>query len=79
VLVTLFPNQAPAFDALHGGILNDLNDGPQKRTRLAWGTSVATRILASRRNVGASATVAPPTGAGPGAWVLARQQPATSP
>jgi hypothetical protein len=69
VLVTIFPNQKPAFDALHASIMSGLVEAPQKTRGINWGTTVATQILALRRNDGANAVVPPPAGRGPGAWI----------
>jgi hypothetical protein len=69
VLLSLFPTNAPSFDALHAAILDAIPDGPRKKMGLRWGRLVATRILALRANDGSRDTVVLPTLSGPGYWV----------
>src|SRR5206468_8784093 len=68
VLVTFYAGQAAKFDAIHAATLAGISDSPQKRRGLAWGESVAEQILSSRAKDGSDATVAPPSGTGPGYW-----------
>jgi len=69
VLVSLFAAHAAAFDALGAGFLATIPDGPQKTRGTAWGEAVARQILVWRANDGFDATLAPPSGSGPGFWV----------
>jgi hypothetical protein len=69
VLVALFPARAATFDALHDAIMQSIKDGPQKTRGAQWGEAVALKILTSRSADGASQTVSPPGGTGPGVWV----------
>src|SRR4030095_3744476 len=68
-LVNLFPANAASFDALNAAILAGIPNGPQKTGGIVWGESVASQILAVRANDGWNASVPPPGGSGPGAWV----------
>ncbi|MCI0626381.1 MAG: vanadium-dependent haloperoxidase [Acidobacteria bacterium] len=68
VLLNLYPATAAIFDALHGRTLAAISEGPQKAAGIAWGEGVAEQILALRANDGSDATVAPPSGSGPGIW-----------
>jgi hypothetical protein len=68
-LVNLFPANASSFDALHAAILATIPDGPHKRAGIIWGEFVANVILTVRAHDGSNATVPPPSGSGPGAWV----------
>jgi len=68
VLSTLFPNSAAAFDMLHATTLAAIRNGPQKAAGVAWGESVAAKILAWRAIDGSGVLVAPPSGNGPGDW-----------
>jgi hypothetical protein len=68
-LVVLFPAAASSFDALHAAILAAIPDGPHKTAGIVWGEFVANQILAARANDGWNATVLPPGGSCPGAWV----------
>src|SRR5213593_4042783 len=68
VLVTLFPMNAPSFDDLNATTLAAVRNGPQKSHGIAWGESVAGRILALRVNDRSDAMIAPPSGSGPGFW-----------
>ncbi len=69
VLVTLFAANAASFDALNDAILAGVANSPQKSRGIAWGEAVARQILVWRANDGFDATVAPPSGSGPGYWV----------
>jgi hypothetical protein len=69
VLLSFFPNSAASFNALHARILAAIRDGAQKNTGIAWGESVAAKILAYRATDGWDAVVLPPSGGGPGYWV----------
>ena len=69
VLATLFPAKAASFDALLVNSLASVRDGPQKTAGIAWGKSVARRILAHRSADGWDAVVAPPSDLGSGFWV----------
>lgn len=69
VLSTLFPTNVAIFDALHNATLAGVRDGPRKTRGIAWGESVAGRILDWRARDGSDAIVAPPTGSGPGYWL----------
>src|SRR6059036_2580931 len=68
-LVNLFPAAAGSFDTLYAAILATIPDGPHKVAGIVWGEFVANQILAARANDGSNATVPPPGGSGPGAWV----------
>jgi hypothetical protein len=68
-LVSLFPNHASTFDALHAAILAGIPNGPQKTNGITWGEFVGTQILAARANDGSNAIVQPPGGSGPGVWI----------
>src|SRR5213596_4375165 len=68
-LVNLFPAAAGSFDTLYAAILATIPDGPHKVAGIVWGEFVANQILAARANDGWNATVPPPGGSGPGAWV----------
>jgi membrane-associated phospholipid phosphatase len=68
VLSMLFPTSLATFEMLHATTLAAIRNGPQKARGIAWGESVAARILALRANDGSSAVVAPPSGSGPGDW-----------
>jgi hypothetical protein len=68
-LVTLYPGHQAAFDADYAAALASIADSPQKASGIAWGASVATAILANRAADGATTTVPPPSGSGPGVWV----------
>ena len=68
-LLSLFPTDAAAFDALHSTILAGIRNGPAKATGVAWGETVATQILLLRANDGESATLTPPPALAPGDWV----------
>lgn len=59
VLTTMFPTNAPTFNALHASSLAGIANRPQKQKGLAWGEYVATRILEARATDGNDA-VAPP-------------------
>ena len=65
VLVALFPSQQATFDAAFATSLGPIFDGAGKSAGITWGETVATAVLASRANDGASATVpySVPTGA----------------
>src|ERR1043166_192565 len=69
VLVSLFSSQRAALDSNYVASISALPDSPQKSSGLAWGKSVAAQILAARATDGSGATVTPPQGSGPGAWV----------
>jgi hypothetical protein len=69
VLVSLYPAQQATFDAAYQASLASVADGPRKNAGVAWGESVATQLLAVRASDGFDATVPPPSGSGPGAWV----------
>lgn len=69
VLVTLFAAHAASFDRLNAAVLAAIANGPQKSNGMAWGESVARRILAWRANDGSDVTVVAPSGSGPGVWV----------
>src|SRR5262245_35898036 len=60
VLITLFPMQADSFDELNTETLAGISEGPQKEHGLAWGETVARRILDLRARDGSDARVAPP-------------------
>ena len=68
ILVALFPTHEAVFDEIHAATLATVPDGPQKRTGIAWGETVASQILASRANDNAEANVPPPLGHGLGSW-----------
>jgi PAP2 superfamily len=68
-LVSLFPNHASTFNALHAAILAGIPNGPQKTNGITWGEFVATQVLAARANDGSNAIVQPPGGSGPGVWI----------
>jgi membrane-associated phospholipid phosphatase len=68
VLIALFPGLASGFDELHATIVATVRKGHKKSAGLAWGATVAEEILAARASDGASSTVTPPTGTGPGVW-----------
>jgi PAP2 superfamily len=67
-LVALYPSMSATFDGLHSSILAAVPDGPQKRSGIAWGESVAEKIIAWRAADGSDAIVSPPSGSGPGFW-----------
>src|ERR1051326_1983999 len=69
VLVSLFSSQRAALDSNYVASISALPDSPQKSSGLAWGKSVAAQILAARATDESGATVTPPQGSGPGAWV----------
>ena len=60
VLVTLFPARAAMFDALYAAMMDELSESPQTGRGVAWGESVAARILDWRSRDGADAVVNPP-------------------
>jgi len=68
VLVALYPNQRTNFDAVYATSLARIRNHPQKRMGMAWGTLVASKILASRANDGSTNVVALPLLTGPGYW-----------
>ncbi len=68
-LVNLFPAAAGSFDTLYAAILATIPDGPHKAAGIVWGEFVASQILDARANDGWNATMLPPVGSGPGAWV----------
>src|SRR5437870_5491211 len=47
-LVALFPASSAEFDSLHAAILATIPDHPQESSGIAWGESVADKILAWR-------------------------------
>jgi hypothetical protein len=69
ILLTLYPTNAPTYDALHASTLAAIPDGPRKNKGIAWGESVARQILAARANDGATAVVTPLPAVGPGDWL----------
>lgn len=69
VLVSLYPGQQAAFDTRYQNSLAAVADGPQKRSAVGWGEFVAVSILAVRATDGFDATVAAPSGSGPGVWL----------
>src|SRR5438445_3845266 len=68
VLVTLYPGMSATFDGLHSATLAAITDAPQKRSGIAWGESVAEKIIAWRAADGSDAIVSPPSSSGPGFW-----------
>jgi hypothetical protein len=64
----LFPAYVATFDAIHSRILAAIPNSPQKRSGVAWGTSVADQILLWRSNDGSDALIAPPSRSGLGGW-----------
>jgi len=69
VLISLFPAYRSDFDTNFTASISQLADSPQKSSGLAWGRSVAARMLAARGTDGWDATVPPPGGSGPGVWL----------
>ncbi len=65
VLIQLFPAQKPTFDAALATSLAAIPDGPEETAGVAWGASVAQRILAERQSDNADVILNydPPVGA----------------
>src|SRR5262249_12184493 len=68
-LAALFALESAAFDQLHAAMLAAVPDDPHKRAGVEWGEHVARQILAARSGDNADASIAAPSGAGPGRWV----------
>ena len=68
VLSTLYPGFQSKWAAAYDVALHSVEDGPQKRSGLAWGDYVASAILQSRNNDGSAVTVSFPGGTDPGQW-----------
>jgi PAP2 superfamily len=69
VLTSLFQASAASFDAVRESSLAAIKDGPRKQRGVEWGERVAAQILAWRAGDNSDAIVAPPAGAGAGAWI----------
>ena len=69
VLVSLFSAEKDAFDDYYQAALASLPAQPQTRAGIAWGETVAEKILAFRAADGADTAMQQPTGVGPGFWV----------
>jgi hypothetical protein len=69
VLLALYPAAEANCDTLYKNTLAAIPDGPRKNAGIAWGESVATRILQDRATDGSNAIVPSPARSGPGCWV----------
>ena len=69
VLLALYPDQQLSFAATYDASLALVRSGPQKRSGIAWGASVAQAILQWRAEDGSTATLPYTPGTNPGDWV----------
>ena len=67
-LVALFPARANQLGALRDRQLERVAPGPDRDAGMAWGSNVATQLLAARATDGSSATVSYPGSTAPGMW-----------
>lgn len=67
-LIALFPAQQAQFNALLSASLGKVAEGQAKTNGIAWGTTVANAVLASRATDGSTATVSYTPGTDPGDW-----------
>jgi hypothetical protein len=79
VLVSQFPDQAGVLDPAYRSALAAVPAGPAKDRGVRIGLAAAAALLASRSGDGFEASVPYTFGAGPGAWVLPTDNPATVP
>lgn len=68
VLVVLYPEDQPRFDALHARLLQRLGEGPRQQAGMMWGASVAAQVVAARANDGSGTTAPWPGFEEPGKW-----------
>jgi hypothetical protein len=69
VLVSFFSTQKTSFDAAYAASLASIPNQPQKRSGIAWGQTVARKVLQARATDGFDAVVVLPTDIGAGFWV----------
>jgi hypothetical protein len=68
VLLSLFPDQAPALNAQYAESLAPIRDGRSKRGGIAVGAAAAAAMIDARRNDGAARTATWTIGTEPGQW-----------
>jgi len=68
VLVSLYPDQMPRYDAQLAADLAALGGGPGVSSGQSWGAGVGAQVVAARANDGSTPVESQPAGAGPGVF-----------